>query len=334
MQRFLRAVVRRPVLAFLATVLVGTLLCAGGAARDWAEYAVFAARAQALALTDAGPVRTVDWSFRYRGSALNLRVRVPRGQIDAARALPSERVFLSGGALREAYMTTLVRTQSTSALVGGIALQFRRLRDSLRLDDDRYVELIADAVQEIPYGTPREHVSAPAGVLADSAGVCTEKSILLAAILLHEGYDTALFVFDTQAHVAVGVRGAGPGLRGSGYAFIETTRPSYVGEADGRFLVSGGTTRALQLVRLGGDRTYASDIEAAFTVGALARTRMTELALAPYPALRSRGAGTWRRIYAGLADRHAQTTRLADWMERNTDDRTRVYALLTRSGGR
>jgi hypothetical protein len=263
-----------------------------------------------------------------------VRVDVPERQIAAARELRSEPVFMSGGALREAYMSTLVRTQADGTVVAAVASELRGWRNRLALDDDAYLELIARAVQDIPYGTPRPRVSPPAAFLADGSGVCSERSILLAALLLHEGYDTAVWIFDSQRHVAVGVRGAGSGFDHSGYALVETTRDSYVGEVGDELAGRSELNRAPQLVRVGGERTYRADLEAQFIVDTMARTRSTRNALAAYRRYAETTVGPWRREFAARALQHEQTTRLAAWLETASDDRAGVFRMLTDSGGR
>jgi hypothetical protein len=314
----------------VATIAVCAL--AFGSARDWAGFAAFAARATSVAAAPAfGPSRPVVWAFPYRGIRMTLCTEVPESTLAQERSLPTAPVFMSGGRLREAYMTTLVRTQALTPLVGELTRQLRTQRAGLRLDDDEYMEMIAHAVQSIPYGGGGTHVRSVAETLVDGEGVCTDKSVLLAALLVHEGYDTALWVFDSQGHVAVGVRGAGPGLHGSGYALVETTRIAYVDEVDGRLLVTGGATRAPQLVRIGGSRRYLADVESDFIVATLERARLTDLALAPYTRIATEGAtGRWARTYAGLAVQHQETTRFAAWLAAGSDRRAAIFATLTK----
>lgn len=326
---------QHPVRVFLA--VGGALLAVvagGGAVRDWSGWLVFEARSQALVRINDGPSRVVGWTFFYRGRRIDVRVHVPERQIAAARELESEPVFMSGGALREAYMSTLVRTQAEGAVVAAVASELRGWRNRLALDDDAYLELISRAVQDIPYGTPRPRVAPPAAFLADGSGVCSERSVLLAALMLHEGYDTAVLIFDSQRHVAVGVRGSGSGFEGSGYALIETTRDSYVGEVGDELAGRSEIIRAPQLVRVGGTRAYGADLEAQFIVDTLARTRSTQNALAPYRRYAESVAGPWQREFAARARLHEQTTRLAAWLETASDERGKVFRLLTDSGGR
>jgi predicted CXXCH cytochrome family protein len=149
------------------------------------------------------------------------------------------------------------------------------------LDSDEYVELLSRAVQSVPYGTPDWQIRLPATLIEDGRGVCTDKSVLLAALLLHEGYDTGIWIFDTQHHAAVAVRGAGLGFGGTRYSFIETTREAYVNEYDDELLARGTYIAPPRLVRLGGSAIYTADDEASFVADELRRSRLSSVVLAP-----------------------------------------------------
>lgn len=321
-------------LAASALLVAAGVAFATGTARDWAAWALFDAQARALARTTGGPRVPAGWTFEFRGRRIRVSVAVPKREIAAARDLPSGPVFMSGGGLRAAYMRSLVRTQAGGDVVGQVASELRGWRNRYALDDDAYLEMCARAVQSIPYGTPRERVAPPAAFLADGRGVCSERSVLLAALLLHEGYDTAVWVFDTQRHVAVGVRGAGQGLDGSGYDFIETTRESWVGEMGDELAGRSAAARDPQLIRVGGERTYGADIESRVIADTLARTRVSVDALAQYRRHAESAPPGWESRFAALARMHDQTTRLAKWLESASDERETVYRMLTDSAGR
>lgn len=107
----------------------------------------------------------------------------------------------------------------------------REIRDHQRLDDDRYLELIAAFVQSIPYRTDASIVEPkfPIETYVDTEGDCDDKSLLLAGLLAREGYGVALLYFGNESHMAVGVRSAGCSYRNTPFAYIETTNASYVG---------------------------------------------------------------------------------------------------------
>jgi hypothetical protein len=225
----------------------------------------------------------------------------------------------------------VITTQSRSAAVTGMARQLRGLRDESRLDSDEYVELLARAVQDIPYGTPRASFDLPVEVAVDGRAVCSDKSVLLAALLLHEGYDTAVWTLDDYRHVAVGVRGLGQGFQGSGYAYVETTRRAYVGDVPGEFAgtLVGEVRPQLVLLSEGG-RRYGADAQTELIVEALAGAERKARALEPYHAWAAAAGGQWQRYYAGMAREQSASSDLARRLLDGSDDRKRVYELLTR----
>jgi hypothetical protein len=325
-----------PIVAMVTLFCALVALCVGLAQlAGWAGFACFSLRLDAMSgaarAAGPGPFAVHVLTVPFRGAVRRLRVAVPDAELDGARALPTEAVFNSGPALRGAYVDRLVRHEAAGSAVASLVSELRRVRAESRLDDDAYLELIACAVQYIRYGTPQWRIGLPAEVIATDRGVCSDKSVLLAALLAHEGYDTCVWVFGREHHVAVGVRGLGPGFRGSGYAFVETTRRSYVGDDDD-YLVRRVGSWEPEVMRFPGPKRYGADLEAAFLVDyarrAGSRSRLTE----QYGRFLRSGSERCRPYYAQLAGEHVAATRIARLIESGIDRRGEVYRLLTRSG--
>ncbi|KKW07431.1 MAG: hypothetical protein UY41_C0003G0004 [Candidatus Moranbacteria bacterium GW2011_GWE1_49_15] len=115
-------------------------------------------------------------------------------------------------------------------LLDSIVVQGRKNK----LTEDQLVELILAFVQSIPYDdqkaanilsrTGSETMDYPYEVLFENSGVCSDKSFL-ATVLFHEfGYGTAIFVFENENHMAIGIQCPKEySDYGSGYCFAETT---------------------------------------------------------------------------------------------------------------
>ena len=84
-----------------------------------------------------------------------------------------------------------------------------------------FLEIAAVFARSLETYASFTEVRYPSESIVSHAGDCDDKSILLAAILLHHGYDVAIFEF--PGHVAVGVKETGPIYRDSGYMIIEMT---------------------------------------------------------------------------------------------------------------
>lgn len=121
--------------------------------------------------------------------------------------------------------------------------EFRSEREANRMDPDEYAELLAVFVQSIPYETQDEASPRfPVETFVEGIGDCDDKSLLLAALLSREGYLTALLYFEPERHMAVGIGCPGTGYQDSGYAYVETTNVTLVGNAPRE--LAGGTILA------------------------------------------------------------------------------------------
>ncbi len=97
---------------------------------------------------------------------------------------------------------------------------------------DGQAKVAISLVQHIPYNWDKFYGITmdwyyPYETLHNNKGVCADKSLLMAYLLNKLGYDTVLFEFSD--HMAVGVK-CDPSydFYDTGYAFIETTRPTII----------------------------------------------------------------------------------------------------------
>jgi hypothetical protein len=83
----------------------------------------------------------------------------------------------------------------------------------------------------------------PYMVIYDGKGLCGEKSALLAALLQRLGYGVVLYHYDSEKHMALGIKSpAQYSYRNTGYAFIETTSPSIPTDSSGNYTSIGKLT--------------------------------------------------------------------------------------------
>jgi hypothetical protein len=152
---------------------------------------------------------------------------------------------------------------------------FRGIREGSSLDDDEYLELMAVAVQSLPYETDGTLTAPkfPVETYVDGKGDCDDKTLLLAGLLAREGYPVALFYFQPETHMALGVKGYRCDYRGTGYGYVGTTSVSLVGTDPGP--LAGGvnlTSEPLVIPVANGTRLYGRCLETAAIEGALERT--------------------------------------------------------------
>jgi hypothetical protein len=273
--------------------------------------------------------RTVEcvWSFPFQQSRCMVTVEVDEAELAAADRLPTSSVFGSGGWLRRLYVSELVAAQAKSPVIDRLAAEFRRIRDEHGLDSDEYLELMVAGIQAIPYGDPAEETMLASEVLVDRRGVCTDKSLLLGSLLVHEGYDTVLWVFSTQRHVALGVASDAACFRGTGYAFVETTASSFVGQAAAEYWAAGPVSRPPKQITLGGEQAYGSGEQVEVILAELRRLQTLAAVTRNYESY-ARTSGTYQDHYAARAMERWVANTTATYILTNTFDRPGVYALV------
>ncbi len=296
----------------------------------WQSYLAFRAGLNSLERVRlSGATTDLMMSVPYRGATFSIIVPVDTGYLAAARRVDGSALFGTNPAVRRAALQALFAEQLRDPFVSAMSSRLCAVRASLRLSDDDYVDFVARAVQAIPYGTLHESTFMPVVTVAGNRGVCADKSVLLACLLAKAGYDTGVFVFPSQAHVTTAVRGRGPGLNGSGFSLVETTRFSYVGEVDGNLRAVGPMFRLPQLVTVRGTKCYSRDLQTEFIADTLERTRY------PHHAVQALTAETDGEPTAkGALEPASQLpeSRLANWIESRRDWPEATYAALAAAG--
>lgn len=172
------------------------------------------------------------------------------------------------------YYRSIALDPAQSSMLDSACSQLRAIARSDGLDRDQYLELIAKYVQSLTYdkkewASGKAVVRFPVQTVVEGKGLCEDKSLLLVALLAHEGYATALLSFAAENHMAVGVKGPGATYGGTGYLFVETTQPCYIGEPPGVYDGGIRLTSEPQVVPIGnGTVTYSSASQVAQIVQA------------------------------------------------------------------
>ena len=91
-------------------------------------------------------------------------------------------------------------------------------------DSKKQAMVAIGMVQHMPYGVGGEW-EYPYTAVHLERGVCGDKSLLTAYLLKELGYDVVIFDW-TGYHMALGIKSNVPGFRNTGYAYVETTRPT------------------------------------------------------------------------------------------------------------
>lgn len=175
-----------------------------------------------------------DIFVRYNGSSVFFSVPVNQTEMPvsvAGKTIP----FLSSGSAMQSqlaeYYQRMITDPDQIEVLQKVYLGFSEEQKRQKLSNDEFVDLVVGYVQSLEYETLHKMVKYPVETILDQSGDCDDRALLLTGILSAAGYDVSLFVFDTEAHAAVGIR-VEPGydFRDTGYAYIETTGPAYIGD--------------------------------------------------------------------------------------------------------
>lgn len=328
---------RRPLQTAVLVACAAALAAYGVASLDaLIEWRAFDARiARAGARSSAGSPVSAGWEFCYAESTVTVEVPVDLATLAATERIRTRRVFRSSGWLRQRYITSLVARQSREPFIASLAEELDERALALGITDpDSRLEFYVAAVQAIPYGEVSSEIRLPVEVVSGGSGVCTEKSLLLAELLVNRGYSTVLWVLPTQHHVALGVATSGEGYHRSGYAFIETTRPAWIGECDQVYRAAGPIARRPVMIELGGGRRYDAGAQVEYVLRVLDSARRDSEALGPYGIYAEMVPDAHSDEYADKAQRSAYALRIARWIEASPDRRAEVYTALTADGPR
>ncbi|MHB1016944.1 MAG: hypothetical protein ACYC2X_03500 [Coriobacteriia bacterium] len=177
----------------------------------------------------------VDVTFTFEQQPVAFTVRVD-GALYAGASAADKQVIRFGNARAndwiEDYFPAFITEEHQAPFYDALIAEFRTVRDQRGLDSDRYAELMTAYVQSITYHVDPADLSPkfPVETFVEAMGDCDDKTLLLAALLSREGYDVAVLMFEPEEHVALGIRSADIGYRDTGYAFVETTVPGYIGQ--------------------------------------------------------------------------------------------------------
>jgi len=178
--------------------------------------------------------QTFEWS--YAGKKYSVSQTFYNSYTQYYQTLPRE--YSYAGALpadwQEKYYGIFLDTSAKDQTIKALADKITTTGKKQNLSDDQIVDLVIAFVQTITYDdakaanitsqTGNTDIRYPYEVLLERAGVCSEKSILAAALLRHLGYGNVLLAFEQANHMAVGIKCPSQYANyPSGYCYAETT---------------------------------------------------------------------------------------------------------------
>jgi hypothetical protein len=131
-------------------------------------------------------------------------------------------------------------------------------------NSDEQARIAVSLVQKIPYDwegfrTNDLNDRYPYEVLYDNKGVCGEKARLLAFILRDLGFGIVLFNYETESHMAVGIRCPSQySYENSSYCFIEAAAPSIITDAERDYVGVGKLSSTPSMISINDGKSFDS----------------------------------------------------------------------------
>ncbi|HJJ48311.1 MAG TPA: hypothetical protein O0X39_04905 [Methanocorpusculum sp.] len=216
----------------------------------------------ALVLSDAEGTLTAKIAFPFRHLNFSFTIEVSRALYEGARS--SAKAARVPAGIQDAWMQKYYEAFALSPLLEPfyktLLAGMRKIRCEQNLTPDEYVELLTAYVQSIPYDHEKEASIErapryPVETVVENTGICSDKTVLLAGLLSHEGYACAVLHFARENHVTAGLPAPeGFDFMGCGYAVAETTAISYIGAASSEYGVCENRPKVFPIGH--GTKTY------------------------------------------------------------------------------
>ena len=178
--------------------------------------------------------RTFNWE--YKGVKYSLTEKLYQSTYEYYKSQP--KAFSYVGELKpnwqDEYYGMFLKGNTDDKSISQLASDLQLLGKKHNLNDDQIVDLTLAFVQAITYDdakaknilakTGSETILYPYETLYEQAGVCSDKSLLATALLREMGYGVAIFAYEQDNHMAIGIQcPKDASTYGSGYCYAETT---------------------------------------------------------------------------------------------------------------
>lgn len=183
----------------------------------------------------ANPVQKT-YAWQYKGVNYSLSETLYGSVDDYYAAQPKEYSYVGTAPTNweEQYYAMFLKSNASDLTIVNLAKDIAAQGKKHNLTDDQIAELALAFVQTLPYddakakqilaGDQSVTMEYPYETLFNDSGVCSDKSFLATALLRSLGYGTALFTYDQQNHMAIGIQcPKQDSTYGSGYCYAETT---------------------------------------------------------------------------------------------------------------
>lgn len=190
---------------------------------------------------EAGGAKQITLKCNYKGKDIVIKEKLYESIDDFYGSDPKKQIYTFTGNYK-GFVSSYPEDKTLSNII-------QKIKDKgakLELSKDETADLATCFVQNIPYDKEKAKLVLsgkslspgsgkdtwgrfPYETLYDNKGICTDKSYLESAILKELGYGVALLTFDSERHMAVGVKTPEKySSYGGKYSYLETTNTGYV----------------------------------------------------------------------------------------------------------
>jgi len=190
--------------------------------------------------------KIITLNYTLKGEEKNIEFTAYSGLVNYLSILPKTIFYENSGVpIRGDFIFKKINQEEQRKLLMPLVIEIQNLTN----DKQEQVRIAISIVQNIPYGASNKTSSFfggstnysryPYEVLYDGAGICGEKSQLLAFLLREIGYGTVIFHYQLENHEAVGIECPTEySHKETGYCFVETTGSSII--SDDSIIYAGG----------------------------------------------------------------------------------------------
>ena len=177
--------------------------------------------------------KELTFNFTLFKSNYNLTFDIEKSLIDDVKQNSKTNQYDTGLGMRQDQYDTFVYDYYDEDVLNTI---INAISKSEGRKDYDLAQLLVAFVQSIPYDYYAKDPKFTMETLYNKTGDCDDKSILLAKLLSHAGYQTCLVIYEKGQHMAVGLKiDDDSSAYRDGFIYIETTGNSPIGKVPEEF---------------------------------------------------------------------------------------------------
>ena len=177
--------------------------------------------------------KELTFNFTLFKSNYNLTFDIEKSLFDDVKQNSKINQYDTGLGMRQDQYDTFVYDSYDEDVLNTI---IDAISESEGRKDYDLAQLLVAFVQSIPYDHSAKEAKFTMETLYNKTGDCDDKSILLAKLLSHAGYQTCLFIYEEGQHMAVGLKvDDNTDAYKDGYVFIESTGYNPIGNIPEKF---------------------------------------------------------------------------------------------------